>query len=243
MNSRPVISVFGSGDAAADSEEYAAAERVGRVLGELGYDVANGGYGGAMEAVSRGAAAAGAEVMGVPCRVWPSRVNRFVTRAIETDDLHHRLRRLIDLGTGGYVVLPGATGTLLELATVWELSAKRMLPPRPVVCVGAHWRPVADRIAAKSPWAAARVRFVTSPEELRRLDVLHRALLPHHLDEPRVHLHTDNLILSGGCDLAWRHAVTLGHDRWNRKTERLGRGLLRAVSTDVASAESQFGDG
>jgi len=165
MNSRRAISVFCSGQAAPGGEEYAAAEQVGRVLGQLGYAVANGGYGGA---VSRGAAQAGAEVIGVPCRIWSSRTNDFLSRAVHTHDLYQRLRTLVDLGTAGYVVLPGATGTLLELSLVWELSAKGILLGRPVVCVGAYWRPLAERIAAGSPSAASCLRFVGRPTELPR---------------------------------------------------------------------------
>jgi uncharacterized protein (TIGR00725 family) len=168
MSSPRVISVFGSGDAARGGEEYAAAEQVGRLLAGLGYAVANGGYGGAMEAVSRGAAEAGAEVIGVPCRIWTSRTNQFLTRAVQTDDLHQRVRTLVELGTAGYVVLAGATGTLLELSLVWELSAKGILSGRPVVCVGEHWRPLAERIAARSPSAASCLRFVARPGQLRQ---------------------------------------------------------------------------
>lgn len=168
MSSRRVISVFGSGQAARGGEEYAAAEGVGRVLGGLGYAVATGGYGGTMEAVSRGAADAGAEVIGVPCRIWRSAVNRFVTRTVEAADLYQRLRTLIDLGTAGYVVLPGATGTLLELAMAWELSAKGLVSARPVVCVGACWRELAERVTARSRPAGRCLQFVASPDELRR---------------------------------------------------------------------------
>jgi len=99
MNDPPVISVFGSGAAAAGSGEYEAAEAVGRVLGSLGYGVANGGYGGTMEAVARGASAAGAHVIGVTCRLWRDRPNDFLHRVIETADLYERLATLIELGT------------------------------------------------------------------------------------------------------------------------------------------------
>jgi predicted Rossmann-fold nucleotide-binding protein len=104
----------------------------------------------------------------VPCRIWTTRTNDFVTRAIQTNDLYERLRTLIDLGQAGYVVLSGATGTLLELSLAWELSTKGMLRDRPVVCVGAYWRPVAERIAAKSRSAASRLQFVESPSQLEQ---------------------------------------------------------------------------
>jgi len=54
---------------------------------------------------------------------------------------------LVRLGRA-YVVLPGGTGTLLELALVWERANKGMVRgPRPLVLLGEYWRPVADRVA------------------------------------------------------------------------------------------------
>ena len=60
-----IIAVFGSSTVTQDSEEARLAFHVGRRLGERGAVVMNGGYGGVMEAVSRGARAAGGKVVGV----------------------------------------------------------------------------------------------------------------------------------------------------------------------------------
>jgi len=163
-----MVCVFGSGEAPAGSPACALAGEVGRVLAGLGCGVANGGYGGTMEAVSRAAAQAGAEVVGVTCRLWRSRPNAFLTRTIETRDLFERVSTLIALGTSGYVVLPGGTGTLMELSAVWELSAKGHAPGRPVVCLGPYWRPLVELMARSHPEAAGRVRFASAPAELER---------------------------------------------------------------------------
>lgn len=166
MSESPVISVFGSGEVSRGSSEYEMAERVGGVLGELGYIVATGGYGGTMEAVSRGAAGAGATVVGVTCRLWRSGPNEFVDRVIETADHHERLRTLIDMGEAGYVVLPGATGTLLELAGVWEMVGKGAISARPIVCVGEYWRPLVALIGQTKHKATGYVSFAESPAGL-----------------------------------------------------------------------------
>ena len=169
MSSPRVITVFGGSGAVPGSEAYTTAEAVGRRIAALGYAVATGGYGGTMEAVSRGAAAGGAEVVGVTCRIWSTRPNAYLTRLIETDNYYQRLQTLVEVATAGYVVLPGATGTLVELALVWELAAKGAFePPRPIVCVGDHWRPVHAVLAGRHPSAAAALAFVSGPEELGR---------------------------------------------------------------------------
>ncbi len=63
-NKSTVVTVFGSSMAPAGDELYRSAERLGRMLAERGARVASGGYGGVMEAVSRGARAAGRQARG-----------------------------------------------------------------------------------------------------------------------------------------------------------------------------------
>jgi len=53
----------------------------------------------------------------------------------------------VELGTG-YVVLAGGTGTLLELAYVWEFKNKGFLPGgKPIIIVGEFWKPLIELIA------------------------------------------------------------------------------------------------
>lgn len=168
MTDRAVISVFGSGEAPEGSAAYETARQVGRILGELGLTIATGGYAGTMQAVSQGAKNAGARVIGVTCRIWKSPPNSFVDEVVETEDLHGRLRALIEIASAGFVVLPGATGTLLELAAVWELANKGLAPALPIVCVGAFWRPLFEQMASVIPSSARCVAFADSPADLAR---------------------------------------------------------------------------
>ena len=161
-----VVAVFGSGDAAAGEAAYEQAVAAGRTLAQLGYTIANGGYGGTMEAAAKGAAEAGGQVIGVTCSVWPGRANRYAQRVVVTSDLAERVARLVELGRCGYVVLPGATGTLAELAHVWERMCKGLLPRRPLVCVGEFWRPLVEMMAAARPQSAEFVAIVGAAAEL-----------------------------------------------------------------------------
>ena len=188
-----VVSVFGANDPKEGERAYDTAFAVGRVLGELGYAIANGGYGGTMEASAAGAKSAGGSTIGVTCSVWSSQPNEYVDEIIVTDKLADRLGKLIELGTGGYVVLPGATGTLAELAWVWELACKGFLPfdetqdrhgggaqdkpgdgarpfdgaqGRPIVCVGEFWRPLVEMMAVARPASSACIVLVNTPEKI-----------------------------------------------------------------------------
>lgn len=170
MNSqadRPVVAVFGSYEPADGSDGYHQAYLVGHVLGELGYAIANGGYGGTMEASARGCKEAGSSVVGVTCAIWSSRPNRYVDEVIVTPDLSARVKALAEQGTGGYVVLPGGNGTLVELATVWEARSLGKMSDRPIACIGEFWKPVVDLIGSVRPAAAKLVHIVQQAEQLR----------------------------------------------------------------------------
>ncbi|HYZ11231.1 MAG TPA: hypothetical protein VE962_05000, partial [Actinomycetota bacterium] len=61
----PRVTVFGGAWVREDEPEHAEARQFGRLAAGAGFEVANGGYGGIMAAVSRGAAEAGGTVVGV----------------------------------------------------------------------------------------------------------------------------------------------------------------------------------
>jgi uncharacterized protein (TIGR00730 family) len=172
-----VVSVFGTGRARQGEPAYVLAEQVGRALAEAGFAIANGGYRGTMQAAAQGAAAVGGTVIGVTCSAFKnSAANEYVTREIVTGSLEERLNTLVELGQG-YVVLPGGTGTLLELATVWELKNKGFLDKaKPIVLAGDFWRPLVDLVAKDDPACPRQVAFAESPEQVA--DLLRKAL--HH---------------------------------------------------------------
>ncbi len=162
-----VVSVFGTSRVRPGESLYGFAEHVGRALAQGGFTIANGGYRGIMEASAKGAAQAGGTVLGVTCSAFKNRVaNEFVTREIVTGSLNERLDTLVRLGRA-YVVLPGGTGTLLELATVWELKNKRFLDQaRPIVLAGGFWKPLVDLVAGDDPACVESVVFAETPDEV-----------------------------------------------------------------------------
>jgi uncharacterized protein (TIGR00730 family) len=166
--SRPVVTVFGASAPREGEQAYDVARAVGRRLGELGFALANGGYAGTMEASARGAKEAGSTTIGVTCSIWRSDPNAYIDEVIRTEVLGERLATLIELGTAGYVVLPGATGTLLELAAVWEQQLKHILPRRPIVCMGDFWRPLVEMMASARADSRSLVDLLEAPSDLDR---------------------------------------------------------------------------
>ena len=151
MAQESIITIFGSYEPAPGSQAYQQSYQVGYELAKAGFVLANGGYAGTMEASAKGAKDAGGATIGVSCRAFArSKVNDYIDREIETDNLQQRLNKLIELGNG-YVVLPGGTGTLAELAYTWELINKGFLPGRALVIMGDFWKPVVDLVEGSSP--------------------------------------------------------------------------------------------
>jgi len=90
------ITFFGTGRAKHDDSAYILAYETGRVLAQAGFTIANGGYGGTMEAAAKGAAEAGGKIIGVTCSAFKSSTaNKYVSRTIVTGSLDERLDTLI----------------------------------------------------------------------------------------------------------------------------------------------------
>jgi len=132
------ITIFGSATPKSGEEQYQFAYLLGKRLAETGFAICNGGYGGIMEAASKGAHDSGGFVYGVILENSTTDPNPFLTIEIRTSNLFERISKLIELGDA-YIVLQGGTGTLLELAAVWELINKNLLKEKPVICHSIMW--------------------------------------------------------------------------------------------------------
>jgi uncharacterized protein (TIGR00730 family) len=142
------VTIFGSSLPGEGSAAYEEARRLGRLLAESGFAVCNGGYAGLMEASARGAREAGGRTIGVTCSIWPARANRWIVEEVRTPTFLTRLSTLVERGDA-YIVLPGGTGTLAELALVWEMMNKSSLSKtvggrKPLLVMASYWQPVIE---------------------------------------------------------------------------------------------------
>jgi hypothetical protein len=173
------VTVFGSSLPAEGSAAYNEAQRLGRLLAEAGYAVCNGGYSGLMEASARGAREAGGHTIGITCALWPRPANPYIAEEVRTQNFPERLMTLIERGNA-YVVLPGGTGTLAELALCWEMMNKGSLSKtvggrKPLLVKAPYWQAVIDCLRQEGQlrngdpnWVAAALDIVTlfqSPEQ------------------------------------------------------------------------------
>jgi uncharacterized protein (TIGR00725 family) len=109
------VAVIGSSRCAEDSESWALAEEVGRLLAEAGAVVVCGGGPGVMEAVARGAAGAGGTVIGILPGSDPAEANPHCTHVVATGSGQTRNLAVAASGEAA-IAVGGEWGTLTEIA-------------------------------------------------------------------------------------------------------------------------------
>ncbi len=149
MVSRPVrITVVGG--ASCDTDTASLAERVGEGIARGGGVLISGGRTGVMEAASRGARLAGGMTVGIMPGPSADDANEYVTIPIVTD--MGQARNVINVLSGNAVIaLPGAEGTLSEIATALKSDI--------VVVALAAWSEIAGVVTAATPEEAVRLAF------------------------------------------------------------------------------------
>lgn len=138
-----IVTVFGSSIPLDGDKEFEDAFNLGQILGAAGISVCSGGYQGIMNAVSKGAANFNVERIGILVDIFDSVPSKYLTKSILCENLFQRLNNLVSQGDA-YIVLPGGTGTMLELTLIWELMNKNLIPEKPFACVGQMWNKIVD---------------------------------------------------------------------------------------------------
>jgi uncharacterized protein (TIGR00730 family) len=164
MTKETIITVFGSSRPRQGDPDYEDARALGRMLAENGFAVCSGGYGGVMAGVSQGAKEAGGKTYGVTADFFSAKVNSWIDVEVRVGTWQERLFELIRLADG-FVACKGGTGTLVELAVVWEMLNKKVTPAKPFAVLGDFWQPILDRVREvelghPAPWGEANGRLV-----------------------------------------------------------------------------------
>jgi predicted Rossmann-fold nucleotide-binding protein len=100
--------------------------------------------------------------MGVTCAIWPAPANPWITEEVRTPSFPARIMTLIERGDA-YIVLPGGTGTLAELALAWELMNKATLSHtvggrKPLLVMNPYWKPVIDCLSQEAELCSSSSR-------------------------------------------------------------------------------------
>ena len=165
---KKIITIFGSSKPTIKDDQYETAYKISKKLAVSGFDICSGGFNGIMEAVSKGAVEGGGQAIGVTVNLWGRNANRFVTKEIKCITLFERINKLIEMGDG-YLILQGGTGTLLELAAVWEFINKGLLKSKPVVCHSSLWKSIVKEMKKQMELEGRStdlVKALDTPEEI-----------------------------------------------------------------------------
>ncbi len=160
-----VITIFGTSKAKEGDGVFELAYEFGRLCAEAGFVIANGGYKGIMTASAKGAKSVGGKAIGVTCTAFGKKgPNEFITENIVTENLTQRVAKLAEIGDA-YAVLPGGTGTLLELAEIWESANKGFVKPaKPIILLGDFWTPLVELMAKDDPGCK---NYITQAEDAK----------------------------------------------------------------------------
>ena len=72
-------------------------------------------------------------------------MNEWVDVEVRKKTWQERLFALIEMGDG-FVACKGGTGTLVELAVVWEMLNKSVMRDKPMAVLGHFWQPILERV-------------------------------------------------------------------------------------------------
>lgn len=164
MRRETIVTVFGSSRPREGDGDYDEARCLGRALAESGFVVCSGGYNGVMAAVSRGAKEAGGKTYGITADFFSLKANPWIDEEIRVATWEARLFKLVSMAQG-YVACKGGTGTLVELAVVWEMLNKSVMTGKPFAVLGNFWIPVIERVREvelghHASWGEANARLV-----------------------------------------------------------------------------------
>ena len=163
------ITSFGSAFISKDEKLYSEIISIGRKLAEAGYTVISGGYGGSMEAISKGAFEAGGNTIGIGVKNNKSSPNPYLSDFVLSENLMERILTLIQR-SDSYIVFKGGTGTLVELSVSLEFMNKNYMSPKKMIFYKDHWKSTIETLMNDSPelnsLISGQIYFINSPEEL-----------------------------------------------------------------------------
>lgn len=164
------VCVFGSYKALGKKEREDII-KLGKLLAGKGVTVISGGFGGTMEDISRGAKEAGGKTIGITYYKWENlpykKPNKYIDEEIKTKNIFERIETMMK-NSDAFIVLPGGTGTLLEMAACLEHINKGLMKPKPIIALGNFWKSAVEKLS-EEPVLSEEARSASSALSCRDL--------------------------------------------------------------------------
>ena len=170
---KQTIAIFGSAVSEKDSPEYATAVEIGGIIGDGGYDLLCGGYGGVMEAVCKGCHDAGGRCRGIGLDHFTKPPNQYINGFLAVPTLGERLDYFV-AHSDIFLALSGGIGTVTEVMFVWDLLKSGQITGKPVLLYGEGWERFLQSLREGFIIDHAYFRHVLPVETLEELSELIR---------------------------------------------------------------------
>ena len=171
------IAFFGDADIKPEDKTYKLAMATAKLLAENGYIIVDGGGPGIMLAATEGAKLGGGEIEVVI--IDPDKVPKNyegtdkeniddASKVFKTNNITKRTAKLIEI-SDAYVIFNGGTGTLAEMAAVWELAKFEYGDHEPIIFVGKEWAEVIKVLIKNMKFEdkeKGAITVVETPEEV-----------------------------------------------------------------------------
>jgi hypothetical protein len=171
------VAFFGDAEAAENSEHYKMAYDTAKLFAENGYIVVNGGGPGVMLASTLGAKAGGGKVevviidekvdMGANYEGSGNDNKSLADVIFRTDNIERRTGKLLEV-SDAFLIFKGGTGTMAELALVWEKAKFDYGNHEPLVFMGDFWKDLIDTMTEDldfDKYEKSVYEIVNSPRE------------------------------------------------------------------------------
>src|SRR5437868_13802633 len=137
------VSIFGSSRIRRGDPIYEEVKSLSYELARMGVDIVTGGGPGLMEAANSGATEGQVESkarsFGLAIHLpTEEAANPFVDKVFRHRTFFSRLHHFVRLSSA-FIVMPGCSGTALELFMVWQLLQVKHMKEHPLILVGTMW--------------------------------------------------------------------------------------------------------
>jgi len=150
---------------------------LGRLLADAGFTICSGGFGGSMEAVSRGAREGGGQTIGVTVDVIKRGGNAWLDEEVRTESIFRRIEHMVTIAHG-FVTLPGGAGTLAEMSLTMNLLHLGALEAKPFVLLGPDWRALMELFFDRLHGSQAERELLTYAASAAEVAAILRERLP-----------------------------------------------------------------
>ncbi|MDD4995079.1 MAG: TIGR00730 family Rossman fold protein [Patescibacteria group bacterium] len=168
------VTFFGSARAKPSSRHYRETEKLAKILGKNGHAIITGGGPGIMEAANKGAAAVGAESIGLNIQLPSEQILNPYCKKSQGFYYFFTRKVMLTSPSQAFFFLPGGFGTLDEFFEVIDLIEINRMPPVPVVAMMSDfWKELYNflseyslkRIGAIKPKNLECIHIVDTAEE------------------------------------------------------------------------------